>query len=57
MHPALDLRTTTHQGLEHFIRRCNHHRPHAALDRAAPMNTLQALTGDNLPELHNESIL
>ena len=40
------------QGLEHFIHHYNHHRPHAALDWATPINTLQALTGDNLPELH-----
>ena len=30
----------------------NHHRPHATLNWATPINTLQALTGDNLPEPH-----
>ena len=42
-----------HEAFQHYIHYYNHHRPHGALGWATPIETLQALTGDNLPELHN----
>ena len=41
------------EALRHYIHYYNHHRPHGALRWATPIETLQTLTGDNLPELHS----
>ena len=41
------------EALRHYIHYYNHHRPHGALRWATPIETLQALTEDNLPELHS----
>ena len=40
------------EAFQHYIHYYNHHRPHGALEWATPIETLQALTRDNLPELH-----
>ena len=52
LHPALDLEQQRHEAFQHYIHYYNHHRPHGALGWATPIETLQALTRGNLPELH-----
>lgn len=42
-----------HLGYEAFIHFYNHHRPHGGLGWATPTDTLNRLTGDNLPAEHS----